>query len=98
VQPEPSSWTLDNVIAALDSWVERENPSQDLRLIVAIWAMNRHEDPYRGMRRQAGFPNLWFGTVPETSSQGRVVTCTCMIFELTRTVRFDNFTTLTRPF
>jgi hypothetical protein len=97
VPPEGVGWALENAIEALDSWAQRETPSQDLRLIVADWVMTRHEDPYRGMQRQQGFANLWTGPIRETTWRGRVVTCTCMIFESRRTVRFDTFTTLSLP-
>lgn len=56
------------------------------------------DDPYSGMTRQPGFPNLWFGPVPETMhGDGRVVTCSYWIVETTRAVRCDNFTILSWP-
>lgn len=96
--PEPAGWILENAIGALDSWAQREDPSLDLRVIVAEWAHSRYANPYAGLRREPGFDNLWFGPIPDTSAAGHVVTCTLFIDEHRHVVRFDNFTTLSRPF
>jgi hypothetical protein len=91
------SWTFLYIIEALDRWAERENPSQDLRVIVTEWAFNRHTDPYQGMKRVSGFASLWFGEVRGTRSHGTAVTCTYWIDEAEHRLRFDNFTTLSLP-
>jgi hypothetical protein len=91
---DDDEWELFNAIEALDSWAGREQPSQDLRLIVAEWTFNRHADPFAGMERVEGFPNLWFGEVRGTRDKETAVTCTCRISWGNQTVTFDNFTTL----
>jgi hypothetical protein len=91
------AWGIAYLVEALNSWAQRENPSKELRKIVARWAFNQHEDPYQGVSRQPGFPNLWFGEVPGTRAEGAAVTCTYWIEVATHTVKWDNFTTLNLP-
>jgi hypothetical protein len=61
------------------------------------WIMSRSEDPYKGVRREADQPNLWFGPVPDSARDGVVVACSFWIFELTRTVKCNSFATLSLP-
>jgi hypothetical protein len=98
VDKGPPSWTLVGFLDRLDAWVERESPAEDLRLIVTAWVMTRYDDPYQGVRRESGFPNLWFGAVPNTDDgSGNVVACAYWIEESSRTVRCDSFATLGLP-
>jgi hypothetical protein len=91
-------WNLAEFTEQLDAWVERESPPDDLVLIVLTWIMSRGDDPYRGVRREPRFPNLWFGPVPNSDAgTARVVTCSYWIIESTRTVRCDNFGVLGMP-
>ena len=60
------AWTLVGFIERLDAWAEQEKATTDLQLLVLSWVMSRSDDPYRGVRRTPGFPNLWFGAVPLT--------------------------------
>jgi hypothetical protein len=95
VNPE---WTLVGFDARLDSWAALEHPPSDLVIVVAHWVLSRFDDPYLGMRREPEFDNLWFGPVPESEDgQGHVVACSYWIEESTRTVRCDNFATLSMP-
>jgi hypothetical protein len=64
VPPEPGRWQLESFLDHLDVWIEREQPSDDLRLIVTAWVLTRYEDPYQGVQREPGFENLWFGEIP----------------------------------
>jgi hypothetical protein len=59
---------------AIDRWIERESPSDDMRLRVVDWVWGRHDGPYGGMRRE-DHPYLWFGAVPGTEVKRTVVTC-----------------------
>jgi hypothetical protein len=60
--------------------------------------MTRYDDPYKGVRRAHGFPNLWFGVVPESDDgKGQVVVCSYWIEEAARRVRCDSFATLSLP-
>ena len=55
-------------------------------------------DPYQGVRREAGFDNLWFGAVPRSGhGDGLAVMCAYWIFESTRVVRYDSFASLGQP-
>jgi hypothetical protein len=90
-------WRLEGFLERLDAWAERESPSGDLKLLVTAWIMTRYEDPYQGMRRERGFPNLWFGSVPHSEVAGTTVVCTYWIEESARTVRCDGFATLNLP-
>jgi hypothetical protein len=91
-------WTLLDFLERLDAWVELERPVDDLQLIVTDWIMTRYDDPYQGMRLVEGFPNLWFGPVPNSEDgRGHVVACTYWIEESRRAVRCDSFATLGLP-
>lgn len=95
---EVRPWRLEGFLDRLDAWAEREAPSDDLRLVVTAWVMTRYDDPYKGVRREKGFPNLWFGAVPNTDDHGStVVACSYWIEESSRTVRCDSFATLGLP-
>lgn len=92
------SWTLEGFLDRLESWGELQSPQDELRLTVMIWIMTRYDDPYQGVRRENGFPNLWFGTVPHSGDGcGNVVTCSYWIEEVNRSVRCDSFATLSLP-
>jgi hypothetical protein len=91
-------WQLRRFTEELDSWSERESPADDLLLVILPWILSRIEDPYVGVRREAGFENLWFGAVPGTDDgAGRVVCCSYWIFDAQRTVRCNSFCTLHLP-
>ncbi len=92
------SWTLENFIDRFDAWVERESPRDDVRVVVMDWILTRHDDPYQGMRREAGFQNYWFGSVPDSQDgSGNMVTCAYWINESDRIVSCDIFGTLSLP-
>jgi len=91
-------WQLAGFLDRLDAWAERESAPGDLRLLVTAWIMTRYDDPYQGVRREPGFPNLWFGVVPNSGDgSGAVVVCAYWIEESTRTVSCDSFATLNLP-
>jgi hypothetical protein len=91
-------WTSENFLERFDAWVELESPTEDLCCIVMDWVLTRGEDPYQGAQRVEGFPNLWFGQIPNSHDvDGRVVTCSYWIEESSRTVRCDLFGTLSLP-
>jgi hypothetical protein len=93
-----SPWQLIGFIERLDTWIDVERPADDLRLIVTAWVIGRVDDPYQGVRRERGFPNLWFGTIPNTThGTGQVVVCSYWIEETTRSVRCDSIATLDWP-
>jgi hypothetical protein len=81
----------------MDDWKEREKPTIDLAFVVAEWVLSRFDDPYRGMRRERGFDNLWYGVVPGTEFQGSAVVCSYFVDELNRQVCCDSFATLSLP-
>ena len=96
---EPGSlWRLEGFLDRLDQWVDTENPSEDLRFIVTEWTITRQDDPYQGVRREPGFPNLWFGMIPDSQDgKGQVVTCAYWIEEVSHTLRCDSFATMSWP-
>lgn len=91
-------WVLQEFIERFDAWVELESPKDDLRRLVLAWVMTRHENPYQGVKRESGFPNLWYGQIPNSGDgRGNVVTCSYWIEESSHTVSCDNFGTLGTP-
>lgn len=96
--PDPGRWEFRNFIECLDQWVTERQPDDDLRLIVTQWVMARHDDPYEGVRRAEGIPNLWFARIRDTyRPDGTMVTCTYWIFEEERIVRCDRIQPLSLP-
>lgn len=92
------TWKLEGFIERLDEWIERESPGDDLRLAVTSWVLSRLDDPYEGVRREPGFPNLWFGVVPRTGhDDNRTVVCSYWIQETLRRVRCDSIAGLRWP-
>jgi hypothetical protein len=94
---EREAWTLEDFEPRLDQWIEMEKPSDNLRILVTAWVLSRFDDPYAGVRREPDFDNLWFGPVPGSLQEGRVVVCSYWIFEASRTVRCDSIATLNLP-
>jgi hypothetical protein len=39
-----SEWALERFEECLDRWIEVENPSDDLRIIVTEWVLSRFDD------------------------------------------------------
>ena len=96
--PSASPWKLERFLVELDSWADREAPDDDLRLVVTAWIMTRFDDPYRGVRREPGFGNLWFGPVPDSDDgKGNVVACSYWVVEFEGVVRCNGFATLGLP-
>ena len=71
-----SFWHLNGFEDALDAWILRDSPSLDLRFLVTEWVVGRAEDPYIGVSRRLEIaPNYWFGVIPGSWEDDRVVTC-----------------------
>ena len=49
--------------------------------MVTHWLLSRFDDPYLGMQREPGFPNLWFGPSRIQYGQGQVAVCSYWIEE-----------------
>ncbi|MCK9921237.1 hypothetical protein MXD61_04850 [Frankia sp. AgPm24] len=90
-------WTLVNFVERLDLWIDVEAPSDELRRLVTSWIFTRTDDPYQGVRREAGFPNLWFGAIPRSARGEQVVCCSYWIEDGAHRVVCDSFGTLNRP-
>lgn len=89
-----SRWVLDNFLETFDVWVASEGPSVEVRSAVLAWVFGRADDPYAGVRREAGFANLWFGAVPRTTLRDTVVACSYWVEEQQHVVRCDSLATL----
>ena len=94
---ESKTWVLEDFEARLDQWIEVESPADNLRILVTAWVLSRFDDPYAGVHREPDFGNLWFGPVPGSVHEGRVVVCSYWIYEAERTVRCDSIATLNLP-
>ncbi len=71
---------------------------RDLRVEVIAWILSRAEDPYQGVRREPGFDNPWYGSIPFTQhDRGQVVICAYWIHERSRAVRCERFGSLSLP-
>jgi hypothetical protein len=89
---------LARFLEHLDRWADLESPDQDTRLLVAAWIVGRADQPYEGVRREAGFPNLWFGRIPGTlDHHGSMVTCSYFVFESVRVIRCNSIGRLGLP-
>ena len=94
----PPAWRLEDFLERFEAWVELEDPSTDLRLLVLPWIWTRAETPHDGVDEVAGIEDLWFGAVPNTEDNlGHVVTCAYWIEASRRVVRCDSFATLDLP-
>lgn len=94
-------WRLKDFEERFDAWVALDDPSPDLRFVVAEWMLTRMEDPYESARREPEFPNLWSVRV-RGSAVGRpgdikVVLCSFWINEAEHSVVCDNFSVLSYP-
>ncbi|MEV5819381.1 hypothetical protein AB0L22_09410 [Micromonospora haikouensis] len=90
-------WTLSGFERHLDLWISIEHPDQDLIHLVGTWMLSRFEDPYQGVRREPGFPNLWWGQVPLSLRDETVVVCSYFVHEHQRTVACNSIATLSLP-
>jgi hypothetical protein len=90
-------WVLANFAEALDLWLERDQPIPGIVMNVGEWIMTRSDDPYQGVRREAGFPNLWRTAVPSSQRDGTAVYCAYWIKERDRMVVCENIATLHLP-
>lgn len=91
-------WTLQDFLLRFDQWAAQEDPDEDLRLQVIAWILSRADDPYQGVRREPGFDNLWYGSIPFTQhDRDQVVICAYWIHELSRAVRCERFGSLSLP-
>jgi len=90
-------WRLEHFLERFDAWCLSEDVSDDERLLVIAWVMSRSDDPYRGVRREPGFPDLWFGPIPSTQGHAQVIACSYWIEASTRSVRCNGFARLSLP-
>jgi hypothetical protein len=96
--PDRDAWTLVDFVEKLDAWIALEDPPQDLILTVGGWIFTRAETPYKGVRRQEGFDNLWSGAVPQSGhGDGMAVACAYWIEETEQRVRCESFASLSQP-
>lgn len=93
----PPFWRLEGFVERLEIWGAEPDATDELRRFVTMWIFTRFEDPYQGVERSPDAPNLWFGQIPGTVHDESVVVCAYWIFESDRTVRCDNFATLSLP-
>jgi hypothetical protein len=93
----PGFWRLENFDVRLDAWIANESPDEDLRIIVTEWVIGRFDNPYTDVSREAEFPNLWFGAIPDSQHGDRVVVCSYWVLEDERLVRCDQIASLRRP-
>jgi hypothetical protein len=92
-----SRWILERFGECLDQWIDSEAPPQDVRLVVTEWVLSRFDDPYNGVRREQGFENLWYGTVPRSRHGGEAVLCAYWVNEREHMVVCESIATLTLP-
>lgn len=91
-------WVPEGFEACLQTWDDVARPPDDLRSWVVEWIFTRLDDPYLGVRREAGFPNLWWGVVPGTlHGDGMVVACSYWVVEASHVVRCESLASLSFP-
>lgn len=89
-------WELRDFDVWLDRWVMLRSPDQDVINEVLAWIQSRMTDPYWGVKLEPGFPNLWFGRVPNTVRGSTVVTASYFVLE-GQVVRCNSIETLNLP-
>jgi hypothetical protein len=94
---DPAGWLLEEFLPRLYVWAEDEFADDDLINVVREWVFTRIDDPYRNAKRSEVAENLWFAQIPRSYRGGRVVTCSFWIYENTRIVSCDGFTSLSVP-
>ena len=93
-----SHWIPEGFEDCIRVWDETEHPPNDLRSWVVEWIFTRLDDPYQGVKREPGFPNLWWGVVPGTlHGDGKVVVCSYWVVESSRVVRCASLASLSWP-
>jgi hypothetical protein len=98
VRSSGTPWTPEGFDGCIQRWDELESPPADLRIWVVEWIFNQLDDPYQGVKRAAGFPNLWWGQVPGTlHGDGMVVVCNYWIVETVHVVRCESVASLSWP-
>jgi hypothetical protein len=97
VRSHGALWTLANFTEVLERWIERDEPIPGVVVVVGEWIMSRSDDPYQGVRREAGFDNLWWATVPNSEHQETAVYCAYWIKEADRLVQCESIATLSLP-
>ena len=94
----PTRWRLDGFDDRYQEWLDHEQPDHSLGTVVLNWLFTRMEDPYEGVTREAGFPNLWWGAVPFSGhADDQVVVVVYWINESTHSLRCDRIASLTWP-
>lgn len=95
----PRPWTLIGFTERLIDWIDRETIDEATQRTVVAWIETRATDPYQGVELENGFPNLWWGRIPRTLHKGgfAVVICSYWINAGDRSVRCDNFGSLSWP-
>lgn len=94
----PPAWRLVDFTERLDLWISQEPTNVDLRFVVTEWVLSRADDPYQGVNREPGFPNLWYGVIPRTGhGTGQVVACSYWIKEQDHVVQCNLISTLNWP-
>lgn len=76
-------WALANFADVMELWIERDGPIPRIVMNVGEWVMSRSDDPYEGVRREAGFPNLGERLFPTPVTTGQ----RCFAFIGSRTPR-----------
>lgn len=91
-------WTLRGFDDHIVSWIDSESPPPEVVDRVVRWIEARAVQPYVGVKREPGFPNLWSGEIPGTVHAGHnVAFCSYWIAEIEHEVRCDQVSTLPWP-
>ncbi len=92
-----AGWQLAGFDDRFEAWVAQENPDADTRTAVLAWIMNRYTNPYRGARREPGFPNVWWARIPGTATAQTAVVCSFAVEEQSKVVVCYSIATLNQP-
>ena len=96
--PEGANWVLERFVSEFDLWVTRDDRAHGLELPVLLWIQSRMDDPYLDVRRDGQIENLWYGPIAGTvSDDGYVAVGSYFIFESSKLVRCNSFSTLSFP-
>lgn len=88
-------WELQDFAIALKEWIDRDNPSPEMRRLSIRWAASRAADPYKQTSRVPHMgPIYWLAYLPTPPVENIVVVAGLHIDEQAHAVRCSKIQTV----